>query len=83
MRKLRCDINSFVAERWDWTLPVQCVWVVPQNEWTESSFDQAKKKAGEYTLKALIPGIHTVHSKTVNLYDPNIGMYIASYCNGG
>jgi len=48
VRKLWGNLNATVATRWNWTLFVQRLWPVLQNEWTESTTDQAKAKTGKY-----------------------------------
>jgi len=42
MCELWGDQHSTLAKRWDWTLLVQCLRAVPQDEWNESSIDQAE-----------------------------------------
>jgi len=48
VRKLWGNLNTTVATGWNWTLFVQRLWPVLQNEWTESTTDQAKAKTGKY-----------------------------------
>jgi len=47
MRQLRCDVYAALAQRWQWTLPVQRLRVVLQDEWSEQAAHQAQKKTGE------------------------------------
>lgn len=37
--ELRGDLYPTVATRWHWTLPVQRLWALPQDEWTEPTPD--------------------------------------------
>ena len=50
MCELRCYQYASLEERWQWPLPLQCLWALLQDEWTEPAFDQAQKTTGQYFL---------------------------------
>jgi hypothetical protein len=47
MRQLWCDINSPVAARQHWTVFVQRVWSLSQDQWTKQAADQTEEKIGK------------------------------------
>ncbi len=50
MRQLRCDINSAMAARQHWTVLVQRVWSLSQDQRAKQAADQTEEKIGEYTV---------------------------------
>lgn len=48
MCQLRRNLDALVASRWYRTLSVQCMWIVSQDEWPESTTDQAKTTSGKF-----------------------------------
>lgn len=47
MRELWSDQHATMETRWNWTLPLQCLWTILQDEWTEPTPHQAQTKIGE------------------------------------
>lgn len=47
MRQLRSHVHPVVEARWQRPLPVQRLWPLLQNEWSEQAADQAQEEAGE------------------------------------
>lgn len=45
--QLWCHSHPSLATRWHGPLPVQCLWALPQDEWTEPAAHQAQAEAGK------------------------------------
>lgn len=49
MCKLWGNLYPLMAQRWNWTLSVQRMWSLSQDEWTESTSDQTQAKIGKWS----------------------------------
>ena len=47
MCELWGNLNPIVAEGWQWTLPMQRLWSLLQDEWPEQASHQTKEKIGK------------------------------------